>query len=101
MQTELIPHVGINLATKKPQAHCQSFVHFNGERVGLIGWKEGSKVIFTKTVSPFDIDIIVSQVATLLKAETDFVRAPSLVDVDPDTLTEGSNYDEFNESDFT
>ncbi len=101
MKTELIPHIGINLATKKEQAHQQSFVHYDGKRVGLIGWKEGSKVVFTVTLSPFEMDVICSQVSTILKAETEYVEAPSLVDVDPETLTEKSIYDEFNESDLT
>lgn len=101
MKTELIPHVGINLATKKEQAHQQSFVHYDGKRVGLVGWKEGSKVIFTQILSPFEMDVVCSQVSAIMKSEKKYVEAPSLLDVDPETLTEKSIYDEFNESDLT
>lgn len=99
MKTELLPHIGINLATKKEQAHEQYFVHHDGVRVGLIGWKEDSKIVFTKTLSPLVIETIKSEVEQLLKREAEYIEAPALVDVDPETLAEENIYNEFNESD--
>ena len=100
MQTELLPCVGVNLATKKEQVHEQSFVHYKGRRVGLVGWKDGDSIIFTEKLSPFDAEIVRSQVSKLLEREADFVNAPELIDVQTETPTEDT-YDEFNESDLT
>ena len=99
MQTELVPHVGINLATKEKQAFRQSFIIFKGVRVGLVGWKESDKVIFTTVMNDFEKEVVVAQVAKILKQERDYVDCPELTQDEVESSTE-SEYDEFNESDF-
>ena len=98
MKTELIQHKGINLATKKEQVLEQYFIHYDGKRVGLIGWREGDKIVFTDVVSPFDKQVIVSQVQKLLGREADYINAPTLLNEDLEPPTE-SVQDEFDESD--
>lgn len=99
MQTELVPHVGTNLATKKQQAFQQSFILFKGVRVGLVGWKESDKVIFTTVMNDFEKEVVVAQVAKLLEQERDYIECPKLTQYEIESSTEGE-YDEFNESDF-
>ena len=99
MQTELVPHVGINLATKEKQAFRQSFIIFKGVRVGLVGWKESDKVIFTTVMNDFEKEVVVAQVAKILKQERDYVDCPELTQDEVESSTE-SEYDEFIESDF-
>ena len=98
MKTELIQHAGINLATKQEQVFEQYFIHYDGKRVGLIGWGKDDKIVFTTLVSPFDKQVIVSQVQKLLDREADYINAPTLLSEDIDPPTE-SVQDEFDESD--
>lgn len=98
MKTELIQHKGINLATKQEQVFEQYFIHYDGVRVGLIGWGKSDKIVFTATVSPLDKQEIVSDVQELLEREADCINAPTLLDEDINPPTE-SVQDEFDESD--
>jgi hypothetical protein len=101
MKTELVQHTGINLATKKEQVFKQYFVHYDGKRVGLIGWEADSKLVFTATVSPFDKSVILSQVAKLIEREAEYVNAPTLIDQELEEPQTESINNEFDESDLT
>jgi hypothetical protein len=104
---ELETHVGIHLISKKEVAHEQYFVFVKDdktkvrERVGLIGWKDDSKLVFTAKVDPVIKKWIEEEVANLLNKE-------QVESVDPPTATmdllaaqqQGSD-DELNEEDLT
>ncbi|MGI9459856.1 MAG: hypothetical protein ACR2NF_07655 [Pirellulales bacterium] len=104
MHVELHPHKGINVVTKKEQCFEQYKV-LSGHPdklswVGVIGWKEDSKLIFFRPLDPITEEKIRDQVSLQLKREADFVSCP---EIDEDLLhppTE-SQLDEFNESDLT
>ena len=103
---ELEEHVGINLVSKKPQKHEQWFVNYcnddsgetESQRVGLIGWKEGSKIAFFVRIDPLTRAFIEEEVAELLQRENPV--SSSMVPEDLPEQTEG-DYDEFDEEDFT
>ena len=104
MTVELRPHVGLNLITKKEQCFEQYLV-FEGhpdkmERVGVIGWKSDSKIVFLVTVDPLREERIRKEVSRQLKREAELISCPDL----PSDLVqppESSPYNEFNESDLT
>lgn len=102
MAVELRPHKGINLVTKREQ-HFEQYMIFDGhpdsmEWVGIVGWKEDSKVVFIKPVDPIRQGRIIEQVEMQLEREAEAVSYP---DIDPESVLppEGNPYDEFNESD--
>jgi hypothetical protein len=104
MSTELRPHKGINVATKK-EVCFQQYLIFDGhpdkmERVGIIGWKPGDKIIFLVPVDPIRADRITVFVSEQLKRETELINCP---DIPEDLLHPPTkeSYDEFNESDLT
>ena len=105
MHVNLVPHIGINLMTKKEQCHEQYLV-FAGhpskmKMVGILGWAEGSKIIFTTPVDPLSAEEIKTKVQEIIKREAEMVEHPN---IDPDLITPPqleSNLDEFNESDLT
>jgi hypothetical protein len=104
---ELESHVGIHLISKREVVHEQYFVYIKDEqtkareRIGLIGWKKGSKLIFTAKLDPTIKKWVQEEVANLLNKE-------KVESVDPPTATQellaaqhqGSD-DELNEEDLT
>lgn len=104
---ELETHVGIHLLSKKEVVHEQYLVYVKDdqtkvrERVGLIGWKKGSRLVFTANVDPVIRKWIEEEVAELIGRE-------DVQSVDPPTATQevlaiqqqGSD-DELNEEDLT
>lgn len=104
---ELETHVGRHLLTGKEVAHEQYFVFIHDdetavrERIGLVGWKEDSKLVLTAKLDPDIKAWVEEEVANLLNKE----RVDS---VDPPTATmellqseEQGSDDELNEEDFT
>jgi len=105
MYTELRPHEGTNVVTRKRQCFRQYQI-LDGhpdklELIGIIGWAEGSKIVFLVPVDPIREDRVRKFVADQLKREQESVRHPDIpLDiVNPPSLEE--NYNEFNESDLT
>ena len=105
MHVELRPHKGMNLVTKREQCFEQYLVYSGHpeklEITGIIGWKEGSKLLFLKPVDPVSRDKIKSKVDLILAREAELINHP---DLDQDLVTPPQNestYDEFNESDLT
>ena len=104
MNIKLVPHTGINLVTKKEQC-LEQYLVYEGHpdkmrMVGLIGWKEGSKLIFTTRVDPVLEKKISAEVARQMSIEAGYISCPDI----PEDLIhppEESYLDEFNESDFT
>ena len=70
---ELETHVGIHLATKEEVVHEQYWVFVcegdERQKVGLIGWKDGSKLVFFQKVDPITAKWIEEEVAQLMKRE--------------------------------
>ncbi len=104
MYVELRPHKGINVVTKREQCFEQYKVFIGHPDklswVGIMGWAEGSKLLFIRQMDPISEEAIRDEVSKQLKKEAEFVSCP---DVDMDLLhppTE-SQLDEFNESDLT
>mgnify|MGYP000011736824 FL=1 len=105
MHVELKPHIGINLVTKKEQCHEQYLV-FCGhpsklKMVGILGWAEGSKIVFMTPVDPLSAEEIRTKVQEIIKREAEMVEHPN---IDQDLVTPPqieSDLDEFNESDLT
>ena len=96
--------MGINPVTKK-EVCAKQYLIFDGhpdkmERVGIIGWKPGDKVIFLVPVDPIRADRIRAYVSEQLKRETELINCP---DIPEDLLHPPTkeSYDEFNESDLT
>ena len=106
MTIELVPHSGINLITKQEQVFEQYCVFdCDGDRrrrIGLIGWAEGSKLIFCVPIDPIRKEAIKAEVESLLKREADVVEVADIPDevLNPPPPTE-IEFDEFDESDFT
>lgn len=104
MHVELRPHKGLNLVTKREQCFEQYLVYTGHpeklEMVGLIGWKEESKLLFLKPVDPISRDEIKAKVDLILKKETEAINHP---DLDQDLVTPPTMgiEDEFDESDLT
>ena len=105
MNVKLVPHVGINLVTGREQCHEQYFVYAGHpakmERVGLIGWKTGSKLIFLVPVDPIREEAIREEVAKQIKFESEILSHPDIPEdlIHPPKFE--SDLDEFNESDLT
>lgn len=94
---ELETHIGIHLATKKEVAHEQYFVYVcegeSRERVGLIPWREGSKIAFFQRMSQHTAEWIEEEVAKLMNRESvSSVEPPELpqemLEEDDDELDE-------------
>ena len=70
---ELETHVGIHIATRKEVVHEQHWVFLcEGEerqKIGLIEWKEGSKLVFLQRIDPVTAKWIEEEVAKLMKRE--------------------------------
>jgi hypothetical protein len=104
MYVELRPHKGLNLVTKREQCFEQYLVYTGHpeklEMVGLIGWKEGSRLLFLKPVDPISRDEIKSKVDIIMKKEVEAINHP---DLDQDLVTPPTMgiKDEFDESDLT
>ncbi len=104
MFTELRPHKGINVVTKKEQCFEQYLI-LDGhpdklELIGIVGWAEGSKVIFLVPVDPIRADRVRNFVSDQLKREQEAINHPDLpMDIINPTTEE--EYHEFNESDLT
>ena len=104
MHVELRPHKGLNLVTKREQCFEQYLVYTGHpeklEMVGLIGWKDGSRLLFLKPVDPISRDEIKAKVDLILKKETEAINHP---DLDQDLVTPPTMgiEDEFDESDLT
>ena len=104
MNVELRPHKGINVVTKKEQCF-QQYMILEGhpdkmELVGLIGWKEGCKIIFLIPVDPIREERIREEVSRQLRREAELISCP---DIPSDLIhpPKANPFDEFNESDLT
>lgn len=104
MHVELRPHKGMNLVTKREQCFEQYLVYSGHpeklEIVGIIGWKEGSNLLFLKPIDPISREKIKSKVDEIIAREAEMVSHP---DLDQDLVTPPieDTYDEFDESDLT
>lgn len=104
MAVKLVPHKGINVVTKQEQCFEQYFVldgHPDAmEHVGIIGWKEGSKLIFLVPVDPIRADRIAKEVERQMQRQADHVACP---EIDEDLLHPHNEdlFDELDESDLT
>jgi len=104
MSIELRPHKATNVITKKTVCFEQYLI-FEGhpdamERVGLVGWKPGSNVVFLVPVDPVRAKRITDYVSEQLEAEVKAINCP---DIPMDILNPPNReyHNEFNESDFT
>jgi len=104
---ELETHVGIHLLSKKEVVHEQYLVFVKDdqtkvrERVGLIGWKDDSKLVFTAKVDPVIREWIEEEVANLLnKEQVESVNPPTATQELLAAQQQGSD-DELNEEDLT
>ena len=104
MYVELRPHVGFNLITKREQCFEQYLI-FHGhpdkmKLVGLIGWKEGSKIVYLKPVDPISKRSIEEEVSKQLERDAEAIDCPDLTE-DQIHPPQENPFDEFNESDLT
>ena len=77
MKVELLPHKGINMATRREETVRQYQVMVDGKLVGYKHWDFGSKIVFIATLSPEDIEEVKNQVEHLLGDTADHVNAPN------------------------
>ena len=95
---ELETHVGILVGTKKEVVHEQYWVFFcdgdKRQKIGLIGWKENSKLIFFQKVDPETAKWIEAEVAKLM--ERDRVSSVEPPELPPEMLEDGDD-DELDE----
>lgn len=95
---ELETHVGIHLATKKEVVHEQYWVFLcegdKREKIGLIGWKEGCKLIFFQKTDPVTAKWIEQEVAKLMERES--VASVEPPELPPEFFEEGDD-DELDE----
>ena len=102
MHVKLVPHIAKHVITKKPV----SFQHYmvlaghpsKMQWVGILGWKEGSKINLFREMDPLMTKEIQDKVELILKREAELVEH---FHVDPSPLDNESDLDEFNESDLT
>ena len=76
MKVELLPHKGINMATRQEETLPQYQVVVDGTLVGYKSWNFGSKIIFIKRLSPEDIAEVKNQVEHLLGDTAGHVNVP-------------------------
>jgi hypothetical protein len=95
---ELEAHVGIHLATKKEVVHEQYFIFVcegdERQKVGLIGWKEDSKIIFFQKIDEVAAKWIEGEVAKILDRENVSSIEPPLL---PEELLIKDDSDELDE----
>lgn len=100
---ELEVHKGINVVTRKEQTFNQYMIHVcEGEDrdcVGLIGFGEDCKVIFTKVIDPVTAKWVKGEVDKILDRDVELVDCP---DIPKDLLDNpGIQFDEFDEEELT
>ena len=104
MHVELRPHKGMNLVTKREQVFEQYLVYTGHPEkldvVGIIGWAEGSKLLYLVPMDPISKKEIDAKVSDILKREADAIAHPD-IDIDLVNPPLEDTYDEFNESDLT
>lgn len=104
MHVELHPHKGINVATRKEQCFEQYKVLCGHPEklswVGIMGWREDSKLIFFTPLDPITEEAIREQVSLIINREAESVSFPEIDEELLNPPTE-SELDEFNESDLT
>ena len=76
MKVELLPHKGINMATRQEEIVPQYRVVVDGTLVGYKSWNFGSKIIFITRLSPEDIAEVKNQVEHLLGDTAGHVNVP-------------------------
>ncbi len=95
---EIETHVGIHLATKKEVIFEQYWVFLcegdERQKIGLIGWKENSKLIFFQNFDSKTSKWIEQEVASLI--ERDSVASVEPPELPPELLEEGDD-DELDE----
>jgi hypothetical protein len=104
---ELETHVGIHLLSKREVVHEQYLVYVKDdqtkvrERVGLIGWKKGSRLVFTANVDPVIRKWIEEEVAELLSRENVESVDPPIATQEVLAIQQQGSDDELNEEDLT
>lgn len=99
MKVELLPHKGINMATRQEETVSQYQVILDGKLVGYKSWDFGSKVIFITKLSPEDIAEVKNQVEHLLGDTADHVNAPDeekILSKYEDNSDDEVHHDDFN-----
>jgi len=76
MKVELLPHRGINMATRQEETIPQYQVVLDGALVGYKSWNFGSKIIFISKLSPEEVAEVKSQVEHILGDTAGHVDAP-------------------------
>jgi hypothetical protein len=103
---ELESHVGTHLLTKKDVVHEQYLVYIKDdktkvrERIGLIGWKPNSKLVFMAKLDPAIRSWVEEEVAELLNKESLESSGPPQISLEQLSSIEGEE-DELNEKDLT
>lgn len=87
--------VGTNLVTKQEVVYQIYDVFLKDNRVGFIGWDEGSKLIYTYPVSPKDKKQIEDELPSIINQKFTSTPYPS---IDPE-LVEGDAGDDYYEFD--
>lgn len=103
---ELETHTGIHLLTKKEVVHEQYLIYIKDDQtvtrelIGLIGWKLGSKLVFTAKLDPAIRAWVEEEVALLLIKESLETSGPPQLSSEQLSPEEGVE-DELNEKDLT
>lgn len=101
---ELEVHTGINLVTKEIETFSQYLIYICNDEdrdcVGIVGWGEGSKILFTKPTDPVTSEWVGSEVDKILgRNGTASVPCPEI----PADLVDAESvkFDEFDEEELT
>lgn len=101
---ELEVHTGVNLVTGETETFSQYMIYIceddSRQNVGLVGWGEDCKILFTKPTDPITADWVRSEVDNILgRSGTTSVPCPEL----PAELVESESvkFDEFDEEELT
>jgi hypothetical protein len=76
MKVELLPHRGINMATRKEETVPQYQVVLDGTLVGYKSWTYGSKIIFITRLTPEELAEVKDQVEHILGETAGHVNVP-------------------------
>jgi hypothetical protein len=96
MSVKIENRVGKNLITKEEVVYSMYDVYLDGSIVGLIGWAAGSRLVYTKPVSPIDKKRIEEELPVLI--EQSFTSTP-YPEIDPEIVSGGIEEDQYYEFD--
>ena len=99
MKVELLPHRGINMATRQEETIPQYQVVLDGALVGYKSWDFGSKIVFISKLTPEELTEVKNQVEHILGDTAGHVDAPDdekIIAKFEEEKEEGDVADDFN-----